>query len=364
MDFSQRLAALTAEPSRDVAGDASRLARVERTRVEMMGQGAAITQTLSAQAQAIEALAGRLRAQRIRRWVVAGCGDSWFVGTGVRHAIEQLLHVPLEAAQALDYASYGAAVADARTLVIGISAGGNTPAVMTALHAAKQRGAFTVGVSNTPGSPVLAQCDAGLVVSAARKGWPTQSSSATMALLMRLAQRIANDDAAAAFGRDLDALAARLDPIALQLDPVMAPIATAFAAAPLILFAGLGPNFASACFGAAKIKELSPIHALAIPLEEYHHYRAQKKGEPLLLLATDPASHERALDTMLVSEQLGGRSVAIVAHDLPEVEKRAFAVVRLPLVRPELSALVGSIPLHLLAYHFAKARDAIGLGAA
>ena len=100
-----------------------------------------------------------------------------------------------------------------------------------------------------------------------------------------------------------------------------------------------------------------------MPLEEYHHYRAQKVGEPLLLLATDPASHERAMDTMLVSEKLGGRTVAIVAQDLPEIEKRAFAVVRVPPVRPELSALIGSIALHLFAYHFAKARDAIGLGA-
>jgi glucosamine--fructose-6-phosphate aminotransferase (isomerizing) len=364
MDFSQRLAALTVEPSRDVAGDASRLARVERTRVEMMGQGAAMAQTLAAEAKSIQALARRLRAQRLRRWVVAGCGDSWFVGMGVRVAVERLLRVPLEAAQALDYASYGSAAADARTLVIGISSSGNTPAVLAALQAAKQRGAFTVGISNTPGSPLLTECDAGLVVHAARKGWPTQSSSATMALLMRLAQCAANDDAAAAFGRDLDALAARLDSTALELDPVLAPIATAFAAAPLMLFAGLGPNFASACFGAAKIKELSPIHAIALPLEEYHHYRAQKQGEPLFLLATDPASHERALDTMLVSQKRGGRSVAIVAQELPEIEQRAFAVVRLPLVRPELSALLGSLPLHLLAYHFAKARDAIGLGAA
>ena len=363
-DYAQRLAALSAEPSRDAAGDPNRLARVERTRGEMMGQGRAMAQTLMLEAQAVDTLAERLRARALRHVVVAGCGDSWFAGLGVRHAFEQLLHVPLEAAQALDYASYGAAAANAQTLVIGISAGGNTPAVMAALHAAKRRGAFTLGVSNSPGSPILTQFDAGLTVHAMRKGWPTQSSSASMALLMRLAQRLANDEAAASFGRDLDALVANMDETALRLDPLLAPIAASIAKAPLILFAGLGPNYACACFGAAKIKELSPIHAIAMPLEEYHHYRAQKANEPLLMLATDPASHERALDLLLVSEKVGGRTIAILSQDLPEIEQRAFAVLRLPACRPELAALIGSLPLHLFAYHFAKARDALGLGAA
>jgi glutamine---fructose-6-phosphate transaminase (isomerizing) len=309
------------------------------------------------------ALAGRLRARATNRIVVVGCGDSWFVGIGIRHAVERLLGIPLEPVQALDFAAYGAHVTTAHTLVIGISAGGNTPAIMAALRKARERGAFTIGVSNTPGSPVLTEFDAGLVVRATRKGWPTQSSTATMALLMRLAERLADTDEAAAFGRDLDATAAMMDQLALKLDPVMAPIAADLAAARLILFAGLGPNLATAAFGAAKIKELSPIHAIAVPLEEYHHYRTQKAGEPLFLVATDPLSYERALDTVLVSEKVGARTVAVVASNCPEIEKRACAVVRVPPVRPELAALVASIPLHLFAYHFAKARDAIGLGA-
>ncbi|GGH17862.1 hypothetical protein GCM10007036_19650 [Alsobacter metallidurans] len=359
-----RANALTAEPSRDAAGDPARLARVERTRTEMMAQGSAIARTLAAEAPAIERLAAALRERGVARVVVAGCGDSWHVGAGVRHAFESLLGIPLEAAQALDYASYGVAAADARTLVIGISASGTTPVIMDALERARMRGAFTLGVSNTPGSALLTAFDDGLVVHATRSGWPTQSSTATMALLMRLAQRWADTPEAERFGADLDAIASRLDGLAIALDAPVAALATTVADAPLVLFAGLGPNMATACFGAAKVKELSPVHAIATPLEEYHHYRSQKAGEPLVLVATDAASLERALDTALVSRKVGGRLIAILALAHAAIEELAFGVVQVPAVRPELAALPAGIPMHLFAYHFAKQRDALGLGAA
>ena len=361
-DFSARLRALTSEPSRDSAGDVHRLARVARTRTEMMAQGAAIAATLAAEHGAVQALARRVREREIRQVVVAGCGDSWHAGTGVAHAWESLTALPLRAVQALDYAHYGAAVADARTLVVGISSGGATPAVLAALRAARQRGAFTLGVSNTPGSPVLAESDAALVVHASRTGWPTQSSTATMALLIRLAQTVADDARGRALGADLDAVPRLVDTLAAALDAQLARIAAEAAAAPLVLLAGLGPNYAAAAFGAAKIKELSPIHAIALPLEEYHHYRSQKARDALLLVATDPASYDRALDTALVSQSVGGWTVAVLSESLPEIESRVQHTVRVPKIRPELQALVSSIPLHLFAYHLALARDALGLG--
>lgn len=361
-DYSERLRALTSEPSRDVAGDPHRLVRIGRTRDEMMAQGGAIATTLASQADALALIAQRLRARTIRQVVVAGCGDSWHVGTGVAHAWELLAGIPLRAAQALDYAHYGALAADPHTLVIGISSGGTTPAVLEALRAARARGAFTLGVSNTPGSLVLSENDAALLVHASRKGWPTQSSTATMALLIRLAQVFAGTQQARAQAQQLDAVPALVDATAQALDAQVAAIAQELAAASLVLFTGLGPNHAAACFGAAKIKELSPIHAVALPLEEYHHYRSQKARDPLVLLATDSASHARALDTALVSQKVGGWTVAVVAEDLPEITARVQHTLVVPQVSTALAALVSSIPLHLLAYHFAQARDAIGLG--
>ena len=79
-DFKARVAALRAEPSTDAPRDAARLARVERTRGEMMLQGQAIAMTLAAERNATEAIAQVLGERAISHVVIAGCGDSWFVG--------------------------------------------------------------------------------------------------------------------------------------------------------------------------------------------------------------------------------------------------------------------------------------------
>ncbi|EWY40880.1 hypothetical protein N825_33660 [Skermanella stibiiresistens SB22] len=366
-DFASRLKALTSEPSRDTATDPNRLARVERTGTEMTGQGTAIRATLAAASGAIQEIAERANRCHVDRIVIAGCGDSWFAGAAVRHALETMTGLPVEAAQALDFAAYGSSAANARTLAIGISSGGNTPAVMRALQAAAARGAFAVGISNTPDSPILNQFDGGLIVHATRKGWPTQSTSATMALLVALGAELRTDagdaTARATIKSELARLPGMMDQLCADLDGQMKAVAERFAAANLMLFAGLGPNLAAAAIGAAKVRELSPIHAYAIPLEEYHHYRSQKAGDPLFLIATDAASAERALDTALVGEAVGGRIVAVLSHAAPDIEARVEEVVRVPATPPALAALLSVVPLHLFAYHFAKARAALQLGA-
>lgn len=357
-DFAQRLATLRSEPSRDDTLDPARRARVERTRTEMMRQGVAITRTLAQEDGAIEALAAAIVRRGCRRVAVVGCGDSWFVGMAVRHAWETLTGLPLEAAQALDYAAYGSVTADAETLVIGLSAGGNTPAVLAALAAARAKGALIVGVSSTAGSPVLQDYDAGLVVHATRSGWPTQSTTAAIALLMRLSGAVAERQGRdpTTFMASLAAIPAQMDAVAAALDAPVAGMARLVAAAPLVLFAGLGPNFATAALGAAKIRELSPVHAMAFPLEEMHHYRLPKQGDPVLIIATDPPSRERALDTALVSRAVGARAIVMLTGPDAEMQSIAADVMRVPPVPAALMPLIAAVPLHLFTYHFATAR--------
>ncbi len=62
---------------------------------------------------------------------------------------------------------------------------------MDALARARAEGARTVGISNTPGSPITTRFDRALIVHASRKGWPTQSSTAAIGLLAALGEQAA-----------------------------------------------------------------------------------------------------------------------------------------------------------------------------
>lgn len=354
IDHAARLAALRAEPSTDAPGDPARLARIARTREEMLGQGAAIAATLEREAEAVAALACTLKQRRIDRVVIAGCGDSWHVGTLVRPTLERCFAAPVEAAQAFDFAHYVATRCGPGTLVLGLSSGGNTPAVMAALANASAHGAFAVGVSNTPNAPVLRDFGAGLLVHATRRGWPTQSSTAAAALLLALGAAMAD---AGGLGDALATLPTLTDATIAALDEPMAHVAQRWATAPEILLTGAGPWLGAAAIGAAKLRELSPIHAHAVPLEEMHHYRLPKQGDHLVILAPDAASRERAFDTALVAHAIGARAMALLAAPDPALAALVETAIVLPNSPAATRPILACLPLHQFAWRFALDHD-------
>lgn len=362
--WQPRFAQLRSEPSTDAPRDPARLARIEHTRIEMLEQGAAIRATLAAAHAPLAELGRRLAKREIHEVVILGCGDSWFAAQAARPAFRRRLAVPVDAAQALDHALADADLANQGTLVFGLSASGATPVVNEALDRARARGAFAVGITNTAGSALHTGFDAGLLVHATRRGWPTQSTTAAIALLIAAAEaiaaaRIAPDPALEA------ALASLADLVEQATQQAAAPMhaaGTAVSRAGFLAFTGAGAFAATAAIGAAKIRELGPVHAVAWPIEEMHHYRAQKPADPLVLLAPDAASRARALDTAIVGAGVGGRTTLLLGA--PDAELAALCEHQhiLPAVHPLLAPLLFAVPLHLFAHAYATARAEAGLG--
>lgn len=365
MALEERLKEIRRESSSDAPGDPERFRRVALTNEEMMAQGEAISATLEANADPLAAIARDLKDRLVRRVVMVGCGDSWISGFGVRRAMEEVLGAVCEPYEAFDFANYGLGVVDEETVVIGLSSSGKTEPVIAGLKAAGARGAYAIGLSNTLGSPLMEEFPGALHIRATRGGWPTQSSTAAMALKLALAAAIARAKGtdASALTEALAALPATVDSVANAFYEPAKALGAQLARADLVLLAGAGPHVAPAAFGAAKLKELAPIHAYAFPLEEYHHYRTQKAGDPLFLIAPDAASHARALETALMSRGSEGFCIALVPDGESEIAQVADVTWHLPEVAQETTPIVFSVPLHLFGYHVAVARDALGLGA-
>jgi glucosamine 6-phosphate synthetase-like amidotransferase/phosphosugar isomerase protein len=366
MSILDRLKDIRRESSSDAPGDPERFRRVALTKTEMMAQGQAIRETLAANVAPLEAIGRDLATRRLRRVVLVGCGDSWISGYGVRAVLEALLGAPVEPYEAFDFATYGTGTIDAETLVIGLSSSGKTEPVMEGLAASAARGAYAVGLSNTLGSPLMVQFPGALHIRATRGGWPTQSSTAAMALKVALGIAVAK-----AQGREivpglvaaLERLPETVDAVAQSFFEPARAVAQKLARADFIMLTGAGPHYAPAAFGAAKLKELAPIHAASFPLEEYHHYRTQKAGDPMFLIAADAQSHARALETAIMSKGCDGLCIALVPEGETDIAGVADVTWHLPQVHAHLAPIVYSVPLHLFGYHAAVERDALGLGA-
>jgi glutamine---fructose-6-phosphate transaminase (isomerizing) len=341
--------------------DPKRRRRVELTLPEIVEQPAVMRTTLDREQDAIAVVARGLAEDPPDRICFVGCGDSLAVMVAVRSWFETLLGIPCEPMQALDFAYYHQPALGLKTLVVTLSSSGTTTRTVEAMLVARARGARTLALSNTPGSPLMVESDAGILVHAQRKGWPTQASTAAMAVLYKLALEVARarGTEAKAVGRLDEEFAAVPDlmgQVIAQTGKAMAAIAEREASRGVYLYAAGGPAYASAMFGAAKIKECSPDHGLAIPLEEFHHYNSQKAGDPLFLVAPKGLSVPRARDTALEGRRWGGSIHAIASEGEEAFVDCADTVVALPVMPESLAPLVYTIPVQLFAYHVAMAK--------
>jgi glutamine---fructose-6-phosphate transaminase (isomerizing) len=341
--------------------DPKRHRRVEFTWDEIWSQPDAIAETLEKERGAISEVAGALAKLDLQRVYMTGCGDSIASMIAVRGLFEQLLGIPCEPVQALDFTYYYNRPVDTKTLVITLSSSGATTRTVEAMMVGRALGASTLALSNTPGSPLMVESDLGLTIHAERKGWPTQSSTAAMAILVQLlfeAARIRGvskavlDPLEAAFHKIPEQTALTLKTV----DDGIRMVAEKEARRAVYLYSGGGPAYASALFGAAKVKECSPDHAIAIPLEEFHHYNSQKAGDPLFLLVPHGPGVPRALDTLHEGKRWGGQVYSVVSEGDSGLFAQSDQVFELTEIPEALSAFIYTLPVQLFAYHVAMAK--------
>ena len=346
--------------------DAKRRRRVEATRGELLGQPEAVLSTWAATADQVAELAAELAGRSIDRVFLVGAGDSLAVMLGARRALELALGVPCEPVQSLDLAFYQWHLVTPRSVVIALSSSGETTRTVEAVLVARHLGALTVGLTNTAGSTLAAQSERTLQIRATRVGWPTQSSTAALALLLRLAVTVGSVPGGrtkAPTARDLSALPGLMDQVLHTLDRPIATIAAAESAQPMYLFSAGGPTWPAAIVGAAKVKECTPDHAVEIQVEEYHHYNSQKADEPLFLFAPTGPTVPRAMDTARDARRFGGRVYCITTEGERRLDADAAKVLALPAVDEAFAPLLYLLPAQLIGYHLGMAKFADAVAA-
>ena len=167
--------------------DRKRRMRVGFTWTEIWEQPEVIKNNLELESARINEIAVFLAKQDINKVYFTGCGDSMASLAAVRAFFERALGIRCEAIQALDFTYYYHYPVDKSTLIITLSSSGSTVRTVEAMLLARAMGAVSLTLSNTPGSPLMEESDRGILIHAQRKGWPTQSSTAAMVLLYKLA---------------------------------------------------------------------------------------------------------------------------------------------------------------------------------
>jgi glucosamine--fructose-6-phosphate aminotransferase (isomerizing) len=290
---------------------------------------------------------------------IVACGTSYHAGLIAKYWLEAI-GVSCQVEIASEY-RYRTVVVPDQALFLTISQSGETADTLAALRSAKQQPYLgSIVVCNVPESSLVRESDAVLMTRAGPEiGVASTKAFSTQLVVLRLltlslARRRGMD--AAQEQQHVAALRAlpRQIEMVLQQDAQIASLAADFAVARSVLFLGRGSFYPAMMEAALKLKELSYIHAEAYPAGELKHGPLALVDEQMRIICAVPDNPvaDKVLSNLQEVRARHGR--VCVLHDAtvtPELDEYTACV--MPVADTDLSLIVYSVALQLLAYHVA-----------
>jgi glucosamine--fructose-6-phosphate aminotransferase (isomerizing) len=303
--------------------------------------------------------------RQVDRIHIVACGTSWHAGLVGKAVIESLTKIPVEVDVASEYRYRDPLLTDG-TLVVVISQSGETADTLAALRDAKAKGRRVLAITNVVGSSAAREADdviitwAGPEIAvASTKAYTTQ-----LVALYLLATYFAQARGTADESEIRDILTAldNLPQIAEQvLDtaPKIEEFAQAYSHVSDTFFIGRGIDFSVSLEGALKLKEISYIHAEAYAAGELKHGTLAliTEGVPVIALATQTKLYDKTLSNIKEVKARDAFVLGVTWVGDEELQKSVDDVIYLPQTLPILAPIVAVIPLQLLAYYAAVARE-------
>jgi glucosamine--fructose-6-phosphate aminotransferase (isomerizing) len=306
--------------------------------------------------------------RRVKQVTIIACGTSWHAGLVGKFLIETLARVPVEVDYGSEYRYRNAIVSDDE-LAIVITQSGETADTLASLREAKRQGVSSLAICNVVGSMATRETDgtvythAGPEIGVASTKAFTSQLVALNLLALYMAQ-IRGTLSADEMRTHIDALLQLPHVIdqAIRASAAMERVAEKFHSRSDFLFLGRGFNYPIALEGALKLKEISYIHAEGYPAGEMKHGPIALIDEnmPVVALAPDDSVFEKMLGNVQEAKARGGTVIAITSEG--DERMRAILdsandiVVPMPRTSPQLTPIVMTIPLQLLAYYIAVRR--------
>ncbi|MCP4421611.1 MAG: hypothetical protein GY805_33785, partial [Chloroflexi bacterium] len=274
--------------------------------------------------------------------------------------------------QAYEYAAYGRLGINEQTAHFVISSSGRPTTTWDALDLALASGAFVIGVTDNPdkSNPFVAKPPVALIPRGSKVGWPAQTTTATIAVLIDLA--IAFGQARSHISQDEAAqLRAQLQMIPDQITAVLAQgrqwaesVAASTTKQPCYYtFVGGGPSFAVAQNGSALLAAGPQEPGMPLTVEEFHHalrIGVIRKEDAVILIAPQSEVANRCRDTARVVRSWGSRLFVIATPETADLLESTADGVVLPNVADAMSPLLTIPPLQILSIALAEQKVATG----
>ena len=303
--------------------------------------------------------------EKFKMIYIVACGTAYHAGLVGKTYLEHTLGLPVFVEVASEF-RYRNPMIDESTLVIFISQSGETADTMAALREAKKKGAKTLAITNVVGSALSREADevtylyAGPEISvASTKAYTTMLISLCLiALYLGDMTGRFDETEAKAVVASLEALPEMAKTLLTEEKiTTLAKLGEGLEKVENLFYIGRGLDWAVAQEGALKLKEISYIHAEAYAAGELKHGTLAliTKETPVIAIALQKGTYDKAMSNI---EEVVAReaSVILFVEEGREVHIKA-PTIYIPQADDMVLPILSAIPLQILAYYTAKARN-------
>ena len=301
----------------------------------------------------------------IKRISLVACGTSWHAALVAKYWLEKWVGVPVEVDIASEF-RYRRLLLDAEVMVIPISQSGETADTLAGLRLAKELGARVISICNVVGSTITRESDgtiythAGPEIGVASTKAFTSQLTALFLLTLFLGQvkKTISAEERLVLGKALVSLPAVIESGLSVWQEKMNDIADEFTRSRDFLYLGRGANFPIALEGALKLKEISYIHAEGYAAGELKHgpIALIDRDMPVLALAPPDSVYGKLISNVEEVKARHGRMILVGSENDSRLADISEYVITLPDTHEDLTPILYSIPLQLLAYQIANLR--------
>ncbi len=301
------------------------------------------------------------------RILAVGCGTSYYAAYTARAWLEQIAGIPVELELGSELKTRKPILRKG-TVALLVSQSGETADTLAALRYLKQRNVPIVALVNVMSSAMAQEADAVLDCKAGREVGVASTKAftaqlCTLAVLSIVVGRVRGELAEEDSERLLTSLSsvARAMENALRLDDQCIGVGRKIAEADHAIYLGRGANYPLALEAALKVKELSYIRVEGFAAGELKHgpLALIERGTPVVVLAPQDGTFDKLLSNVREVIARGGEPVLVGDADTAIMAEREHlrCIAVEDRVDPLWSPLVLAVPLQLIAYHAACARD-------
>jgi glucosamine--fructose-6-phosphate aminotransferase (isomerizing) len=297
----------------------------------------------------------------ISRFIIQACGTSWHAGLVGKVLLENYTKTLTEVDISSEF-RYRQVISQGKEMVIAMSQSGETADTIACIREAKSKFFPVLSFVNVKGSTIDRESD-GVIYTYAGQEIGVASTKNYIAQLVNLylfsiylglVKWTLSEEEAQGMIDALKKVPDQIEKILSQTDKIKA-IAKKYQKSREFLFIGRGLNYPSALEGALKLKEISYIHATGYPAGELKHgpIALIDSKLPVVCIAPQSETYSKMISNIQEVRARKGKTIIVATEGDTEIEKFADDIIYIPQAPENLTPILVSIPLQLLAYYIA-----------